>query len=68
MVQSKDVLGRWWDNGLETLLTGLTPNTTYTIRVAAVEAVEGYVGLYSSPINISTTELGMLTYTLMVYT
>ena len=59
VVQSKDVLGRWWDNGLETLLTGLTPNTTYTIRVAAVEAVEGYVGLYSSPINISTTELGM---------
>ena len=59
VVQSKDVLGSWNDKGLETLLTGLTPNTTYTIRVAAVEAVEGYVGLYSSPINISTTELGM---------
>ena len=59
VVQSKDELGRWWDNGLETLLTGLTPNTTYTIRVAAVEAVEGYVGLYSSPIYVWTTELGI---------
>ena len=59
VAQSKDVLGRWDDKGLETLLTGLTPNTTYTIRVAAVEAVEGYVGLYSSPINISTIKLGM---------
>ena len=59
VVQSKDVLGSWNDKGLETLLTGLTPNTTYTIRVAAVEAVGGYVGLYSSPINISTTQLGM---------
>ena len=58
VVQSKDVLGRWDDRGLETLLTGLTPNTTYTIRVAAVD-VEGYVGLYSSPINISTIKLGM---------
>ena len=57
-VQSKDVLGRWDNKGLETLLTGLTPNTTYTIRVAAVE-VQGYVGLYSSPINISTIKLGM---------
>ena len=42
--------------GLETLLTGLTPNTTYTIRVTAVE---GYVGLYSSPIYVWTTELGI---------
>ena len=58
VVQSKYVLGRWDDSGLETLLTGLTPNTTYTIRVAAVD-VEGYVGLYSSPINISTIKLGM---------
>ena len=58
-VMNKIKLGSWNDKGLETLLTGLTPNTTYTIRVAAVEAVEGYVGQYSSPINISTTKLGM---------
>ena len=57
VVQSKDVLGSW-NKGNDTLLTGLTPNTNYTIRVVAVE-VKGYVGLYSSPINISTTELGM---------
>ena len=58
-VMNKIKLGSWNDKGLETLLTGLTPNTTYTIRVAAVEAVEGYVGQYSSPINTSTTKLGM---------
>ena len=54
VVQSKDELRRWWDNGIG--LTGLTPNTTYTIRVATVE---GYVGLYSSPIYVWTTELGI---------
>ena len=48
-VQSKDKRGRWDDKGSATTLTGLTPITNYTIRVAAVEA-RGYVGLYSSPI------------------
>ena len=58
VVQSKDERGRWDEAG-DTLLSGLTPNTNYTIRVAAVEA-RGYVGVYSSPIIARTSELGML--------
>ena len=57
VVQSKDVLGSW-NKGNDTLLTGLTPYTNYTIRVAAVN-VKGHMGLYSSPIVVWTTELGM---------
>ena len=58
VVQSKDEVGRSNEAGV-TLLSGLTPNTNYTIRVAAVEVI-GYVGVYSSPIIARTTELGML--------
>ena len=37
-----------WDSGAETSLTGLTPFTNYSIRVAAVNE-EGDVGLFSVP-------------------
>ena len=60
VVRSKDELGRWDEAGV-TLLTGLTPSTYYTIRVAAVE-VEGYVGLYSDEIVVRTAETGMLAF------
>ena len=60
VVRSKDELGRWDEAGV-TLLTGLTPSTYYTIRVAAVE-VEGYVGLYSDEIVVRTAEPGMLAF------
>ena len=63
VVQSKDERGRWDEAGV-TLLSGLTPNTNYTIRVAAVEA-RGYVGVYSSPIIERTSELGMLSVKLV---
>ena len=59
VVQSKDERGGWEDIGMETLLTKLTPYTNYTIRVAAVD-VQGYVGLYSPPIVLLTTDLGIL--------
>ena len=36
-------------------LTGLSPNTNYTIQVAAVN-VEGDVGLLSAPLNIQTAQ------------
>ena len=57
VLQSEDVNGAW-DVGARSFLSGLTPNTNYTIRVAAVNA-EGHVGLYSSPIVKLTAELGM---------
>ena len=59
VVQSKDERGRWDDTGMETSLTELIPYTNYTIRVAAVD-VQGYVGLYSHPIVLLTTDLGTL--------
>ena len=58
VVQSKDVNGAWNVVGARSFLSGLTPNTNYTIRVAAVNA-EGHVGLYSSPIVEFTAELGI---------
>ena len=61
VVQSKDVNGAWDVMGARSHLSGLTPNTNYTIRVAAVNA-EGHVGLYSSPIVELTTELGTNVY------
>ena len=50
-----DELGSWDDKGIETLLTGLTPYTNYTIVVAAVNVKED-VGLYSNPITKQTAE------------
>ena len=55
VIESKDELGRWDYKGIETLLTGLTPYTNYTISVAAMN-VKGHVGLYSNPITNQTTE------------
>ena len=46
VVQSKDVAGVWNVMNEETSLTGLTPSTSYSIQVAAVNE-EGDVGLYS---------------------
>ena len=57
VVKNKDVNGAWDVVGARAFLSGLTPNTNYTIRVAAMNA-EGHVGLYSSPIVELTTELG----------
>ena len=57
VVQSKGKVGKW-NVGARSFLSGLTPNTNYTIRVAAVNA-EGHVGLYSSPIVEFTAELGI---------
>ena len=55
VVGSKTKTGRWDDRGIETLLTGLTPYTNYSISVAAVN-VKGHVGLYSNPITNQTAE------------
>ena len=55
VVRSKDEDGEWNVTGAETSLTGLTPYTNYTIRVAAVNK-KGHVGLYSSPITNQTAE------------
>ena len=42
-------------SGAETTLTGLTPFTTYSIRVAGVNA-EGDIGVYNDPITEQTEE------------
>ena len=42
-------------SGAETSLTGLTPFTNYSIRVAAVNE-EGDVGIYSDPMTEQTLE------------
>ena len=54
VVQSKDVAGEWNVMNAETSLTGLTPSTSYSIQVAAVN-VEGGVGLYSEPLTRQTS-------------
>ena len=59
VVESKDEDGEWNVTGAETSLTGLTPYTNYTIRVAAVNEM-GHVGLYSTPITLWTTYLGII--------
>ena len=53
VVQSKDVAGEWNVMNAETSLTGLTPSTSYSIQVAAVNE-EGDVGLYSDPLIVQT--------------
>ena len=53
-VQSTDESGDW-DDGGQTSLTGLTPFTTYSIQVAAVN-VQNDVGPYSDPITVQTEE------------
>ena len=54
VVQSKDVAGEWNVMNAETSLTGLTPSTSYSIQVAAVNE-EGDVGLYSEPLTRQTS-------------
>ena len=44
-----------YETGAETSLTGLTPFTNYSIRVAAVNE-EGDVGIYSDPMTEQTPE------------
>ena len=53
-VQSTDESGDW-DDGGQTSLTGLTPFTTYSIQVAAVNE-QNDVGPYSDPITVQTEE------------
>ena len=54
VVQSKDETGEWNVMNAVTSLTGLTPSTSYSIQVAAVNE-EGDVGLYSVPTNQLTS-------------
>ena len=61
VVQSKDVAGEWNVMNAETSLTGLTPSTSYSIQVAAVN-VEGDVGLYSHPLTRQTSKLFLCCY------
>ena len=51
VVQSKDEAGEWHVMNAETSLTGLTPSTSYSIQVAAVNE-EGDVGLYCDPLIV----------------
>ena len=53
-VQSTDESGEW-DDGGQTSLTGLTPFTTYSIQVAAVNEQDD-VGPYSDPMTARTGE------------
>ena len=55
VIESKDERGNWNVTEAKTSLTGLTPYTNYTIRVAAVN-VKGHVGLYSRLITNQTDE------------
>ena len=61
VVQSKDVAGEWNVMNAVTSLTGLTPSTSYSIQVAAVND-EGDVGLYSHPITRQTSKLFLCCY------
>ena len=55
VIQSKDETGDWDVVNAVTSLTGLTPFTSHSIQVAAVNE-EGDVGLYSDPITRHTEE------------
>ena len=65
VVQSKDVAGEWNVMNAETSLTGLTPSTSYSIQVAAVNE-EDDVGLYSDPITRQTSRFRTATVSCMV--
>ena len=58
VVQSKDEAGEWNVMNAVTSLTGLTPSTSYSIQVAAVNE-EDDVGLYSEPFTRLTSEFSM---------
>ena len=55
VVQSIDEAGEWDIMDAETSLTGLTPFTSYSIQIAAVNE-EGDVGLYSDHVIRQTEE------------
>ena len=55
VVQSRDVAGEWNVMNAETSLTGLTPSTSYSIQVAAVNEDDD-VGLYSHPLTRQTSK------------
>ena len=57
-VEYEDVRGKWNVVGAHVALNGLTPDTMYTVKVAAVND-EGDVGLYSESVIKWTTMLGM---------
>ena len=59
-VQSTDESGDW-DDGGQTSLTGLTPFTTYSIQVAAVNEQDD-VGPYSDPITVQIEEDSKIIY------
>ena len=65
VVQSKDVAGEWNVMNAETSLTGLTPSTSYSFQVAAVNE-EGDVGLYSHPLRRQTSKFSTATVSCMV--
>ena len=65
VVQSKDVAGEWNVMNAETSLTGLTPSTSYSIQVAAVNE-EGDIGLYSHPLTRQTSKFSTATVSCMV--
>ena len=56
VVRSRDHKGQW--NAIDAVisLTGLSPSTSYSIQVAAVNE-EGDVGIYSNPVTIQTSNL-----------
>ena len=58
VVQSNDVAGEWNVMNEETSLTGLSPFSSYSIQVAAVNE-EGDVGLYSEPLIRRTSKFNI---------
>ena len=55
VIQSADEAGVWNITNAEISLTGLTPFTSYSIQVAALNE-EGDVGVYSDPLTLQTNE------------
>ena len=53
--------GEDWRSGGEIVLTGLTPDTNYSISVAAVNE-NGHVGLYSDPVTTMTHHCKRITF------
>ena len=58
VVQSNDVAGGWNVMNAVASLTGLTPFSSYSIQVAAVNK-EGDVGLYSEPLIRRTSKFSI---------
>ena len=54
--------GEDWRSGGEMVLTGLTPDTNYSISVAAVNE-NGDIGLYSDPVTTTTHQCKQTSYT-----